>query len=161
MHAVRRLVATSLAALAAGVLALPAAAGARPAPRPVTITFWVPVKASDDDGRIVAFLFSGQWARISATGQADCNVNDNSEACTLDADGSDALAPTDWYAQGMRQFSLIGRVGDGPLVQLGTQPTQVSGSGAVRVTYNDLLGAYEDDGGGFLVKVTQCLLRCG
>lgn len=163
MNTARKLVATALGGACVAVLALPAAsASAAPDDNRSrsTVTYWAVVRADDDNGRVVATIGKGQWVKISAAGKADCNENDNSDACVFGADGTDALAPAHWLAPGLRQFSVVGKVGSGDAVQLGTEKAKLMGKGPVRVGYNDLLGAYEDNRGGFLVQITKCRWGC-
>jgi hypothetical protein len=162
MHTARRFAAAGLGAVALAALVPAASASAAPGDYKSrsTVTYWTVVRADDENGRAVAVLGKNQWVKIKAMGRADCNENDNSDACLFDADGRDAAAPDNWLAPGLRQFSLVGAVGDGDPVQLGTDRTKLRGKGEVRVAYNDLLGAYDDNRGGFLLKITKCRWGC-
>lgn len=177
MRIAKKLVATAVGTAAAAALALPAgAAGAAtvtagpadlaPAHHQhhrYTTTFWTIVRADDPDGRNSVNLHRGQWVKIEAVrGRADCNDNDNdnSDACVFDADGQDTAAPADWLAPGLDQFSLVGKVGEGHYKQLGTDRTKLTGRGTLNLAYNDLNGAYDDNRGGFLVKITKCVWGC-
>jgi hypothetical protein len=52
-------------------------------------------------------------------------------------------------------FSLIGKVGSGPAVQLGSAARTVSGSGRLYMAYND--NYYEDNTGGYTVTIQRCI----
>jgi hypothetical protein len=186
MNTARKLLATALGAATVGILALPAStASAVPVQagfashdrdgdrgdrgfstrdrdrRDRLVSYWTIVRADDEDGRVVANLREGQWAKVSAVrAWTDCNTEDDSDACRHGRDGADALAPADWLAPGLRQFSLVGAVGGGDFVQLGSERTKMTGTGPVALAYNDLIGGYDDNRGGFLVRVTKCRWAC-
>jgi len=52
-------------------------------------------------------------------------------------------------------FGLVGRVGNGPWVQVGTGPTTLSGTGALVFSVNDHYLLFGDNSGSFSVTVTQ------
>jgi hypothetical protein len=153
----RRLLAAATAgsALAGLVLAPGAAASSRPAVRLVT------VQAYDPNGTAVGLVLHGGKARVQAVrGRATCDYTDPTRRCVHNADGDPRTAATGFTAPRLRAFSLVGRVGDGPFVQLGTRPTTISGEGAVRLYYNDARGRYDDNEGAFVVKVAPCRRGC-
>ena len=51
-------------------------------------------------------------------------------------------------------FGLVGRVGNGPWVQVGTGPTTLSGTGALVFSVNDYYSTFWDNSGSFSVTVT-------
>jgi hypothetical protein len=53
-------------------------------------------------------------------------------------------------------YSLVGEAGSGPLTFIGVGPTAVRGPGELRLGYNDQLGLYFDNGGGFTVTIQTC-----
>ena len=49
-------------------------------------------------------------------------------------------------------------MGSGPLTFIGTGPVAVQGPGEQRLGYNDQIGDYSDNGGGFTVTIETCSL---
>ena len=96
-------------------------------------------------------LKDGQQVTVTATGtmcpwgNADC----------VGPDGNASWATTDsWYGgyllPGAPAWGLVGRVGNGPWVQVGSGPTTLSGTGEVVFAANDDL--FPDNTGNFVVS---------
>jgi hypothetical protein len=104
-------------------------------------------------------LAPGEVAVITATGTATCQTENPGVLCgNLDANGSGPATSTgspflDPNAPG---YSLVGQVSSGPLAFIGAGPTAVRGPGELRLGYNDTLGNYSDNGGGFTVTIVTC-----
>jgi hypothetical protein len=130
-----------------------------------TTTVYVPATAaptiSDMPGVDTGIeLAPGEGAMITATGTASCLAAEPDAPCDLGADGSvpapDISPP--FMAPGIPAYSLDGEVGSGPLTFIGTGPATVQGPGELRLGYNDEIGAYYDNGGGFTVTIETCSL---
>jgi hypothetical protein len=105
-------------------------------------------------------LAPGEGATITATGTASCLASLPDASCDLGPDGSvpaPAISPP-FMAPGIAAYSLDGEVGSGPLTFIGTGPVTVQGPGELRLGYNDEIGAYSDNGGGFTVTIDTCSL---
>jgi hypothetical protein len=93
---------------------------------------------------------------VTATGVASCG----SSPCTGGPAGvcpwwiPDCVAPAGLLVPGGKPFALYAQVGSGPPVFVGNGPTTLTGSGLLSFGYNDRLGTYGDNGGGFDVTVT-------
>jgi hypothetical protein len=106
-------------------------------------------------------LAPGEGALITATGMATCNArNPVSECVYLNADGGGSAvgASPPFMDPQAPAYSLTGEVGSGPLTFVGTGPVTVEGPGELRLGYNDELGDYYDNGGGFTVTIQTCTL---
>jgi hypothetical protein len=105
-------------------------------------------------------LAPGEGATITATGTASCLAAEPGASCDLGANGSvpapDISPP--FMAPGIPAYSLDGEVGSGPLTFIGTGPVTVLGPGELHLGYNDEIGAYYDNGGGFTVTIQTCSL---
>src|ERR1700734_374980 len=100
-------------------------------------------------------LAPGEGATITATGTASCLASDPDASCDLGPNGSvpaPAISPP-FMAPGIPAYSLDGEVGNGPLTFIGTGPVTVQGPGELLLGYNDEIGAYYDNGGGFPVTI--------
>jgi hypothetical protein len=115
-------------------------------------------------------LQSGQQVRISATGSAWCG-NYDANICG-NGNGPDGVGKTGdaveayvyntygidygrFTAGSLIAFSLIGKVGSGSALQLGSAARTVSGGGRLYLAYND--NYYEDNTGGFTVTIQRCV----
>jgi hypothetical protein len=110
-------------------------------------------------------LARGQVAVITATGTANCLIG--TATCTnLGPDGGQPLnVSTPFLDPNAPAYSLVGEAGSGPLAFIGTGPTTVRGPGELRLGYNDQIGSYVDNSGGFTVTIQTCSsvghkLRC-
>jgi hypothetical protein len=106
-------------------------------------------------------LASGEGAMITATGTASCNARDPISECVyLNANGggSGVGASPPFMDPDAPAYSLDGEVGSGPLIFVGTGPAIVQGPGELRLGYNDEIGDYFDNGGGFTVTIETCSL---
>ncbi|MGH3547531.1 MAG: hypothetical protein ACRDQU_05300 [Pseudonocardiaceae bacterium] len=111
------------------------------------------------------YLRPGQWAVIAVSGTATCTPDSNHakslHCLNADANGSPDIAGSDFLAPGLRKFSLVGKVGNGPLMFVGGGPPggwalaadNVTGPGPLRLGYNDEFKYYADNTGGFDVNI--------
>jgi len=118
-------------------------------------------------------LAPGQQVRISAGGTAYCGNTDvcgtgtgpdGKQGTTGDQQRAEVLAEYGidygpFEAPSLTAFSLIGRVGTGPVLQLGSATHTVAGSGVLMLAYNDNL--YSDNTGGYTVTVQRCTVVFG
>ena len=105
-------------------------------------------------------LGPGEAATITATGTASCLASLPDASCDLGPNGSvpaPAISPP-FMAPGIPAYSLDGEVGSGPLTFIGTGPASVQGPGELRLGYNDVVGEYYNNGGGFTVTIETCSL---
>jgi hypothetical protein len=110
-------------------------------------------------------LARGQVAVITATGTANCLTG--TATCTnLGPNGGQPLnVSTPFLDPNAPAYSLVGEAGSGPLAFIGTGPTTMRGPGELRLGYNDQIGSYVDNSGGFTVTIQTCSpvghkLRC-
>jgi hypothetical protein len=109
-------------------------------------------------------LAPGEAAMITATGTASCTIKNLSYPCQgLDANGDGAgtiagAANPPFMDPNAPAYSLVGEVGDGPLTFVGTGPITLEGPGELLLGYNDEIGDYSDNGGGFTVTIQTCSL---
>ena len=106
-------------------------------------------------------LAPGEVAVITATGTATCAAENPTAACgNLDANGNGSAAGASpaFFDPNAPADSLVGEVGSGPLTFIGVGATTVQGPGELRLGYNDQLGEYYDNGGGFTVTIQACWL---
>jgi hypothetical protein len=106
-------------------------------------------------------LAAGEGAMITATGTATCQVSPPDPACdnlTANGSGSAVSNPGSFMDPSAPAFSLDGEVGSGALTFIGTGPTTVQGPGELRLGYNDVIGEYYNNGGGFTVTIETCSL---
>jgi hypothetical protein len=110
-------------------------------------------------------LARSEVAVINATGTADCL--EGTATCTnLGPNGGQPLnVSTPFFDQNAPAYSLVGEAGSGPLTFVGAGPTTVRGPGELRLGYNDQIGSYSDNSGGFTVTIQTCSpvrhkLRC-
>lgn len=99
-------------------------------------------------------LESGQSVTVTATG-AVCPFG-NSIVC-VGPDGEPSIDTTQsayggFVLPGAPAWGLVGRVGNGPWVQVGSGPTTLSGSGVLEFAVNDDL--FTDNTGSFTVTVS-------
>ena len=111
-------------------------------------------------------LARGEVAIINATGTANCLTG--TATCTnLGPNGGQPLnVSTPFFDPNAPAYSLVGEAGGGPLTFVGAGPTTVRGPGELRLEYNDQIGSYSDNSGGFTVTIQACSdaghkLRCG
>jgi hypothetical protein len=112
-------------------------------------------------------LARGQVAVINATGTANCRTGTGTATCTnLGPDGGRPLnVSTPFFDPNAPAYGLVGEAGSGPLAFIGAGPTTVRGPGELRLGYNDQIGSYSVDSGGFRVTIQTCSpvghqLRC-
>jgi hypothetical protein len=110
-------------------------------------------------------LARGEVAVINATGTANCL--EGTATCTnLGPNGGEPLnVSTPFLDPNAPAYSLVGEVGRRPLTFIGAGPTAVRGPGELRLGYNDQIGSYSDNSGGFTVTIQTCSpvghkLRC-
>lgn len=101
-------------------------------------------------------VLNGQSVTVTATGTV-CITNWG--YCT-DPDGDPSVDTTQtgfggFVLPGAPAYGLVGRVGDGPWVQVGSGPTQLSGSGDLVFAVND--DYFRDNSGYFTVTVSGTL----
>jgi hypothetical protein len=58
-------------------------------------------------------------------------------------------------APDLPSFSLVGRLGSGPWIAIGAGPTTLNGNGELILAFNDWIGTYYNNSGGFQVTVTS------
>jgi hypothetical protein len=113
-------------------------------------------------------LASGEVAVITATGTASCAAGNPTGLCVYlspNGQGPGAGAAPAFFDPNAPAYSLVGEAGSGPLTFIGVGETTVQGPGELRLEYNDQLGLYFDNGGGFTVSIQICSpvghkLRC-
>jgi hypothetical protein len=101
-------------------------------------------------------LASDEVAVITATGTASCAVGNPTGLCVfLSPNGGEsaASAAPPFFDPNAPAYSLVGEAGSGPLAFIGVGATTVQGPGELRLEYNDQLGLYFDNGGGFTVTI--------
>jgi hypothetical protein len=103
-------------------------------------------------------LARGEVAVLNATGTANCL--EGTATCTnLGPNGGEPLnRSTPFFDPNAPAYSLVGEVGSGPLTFIGVGPTVVRGPGRLRLEYNDQIGSYSDNGGGFTITIQTCSL---
>jgi len=130
-----------------------------------TTTVYVPATAAPTSSDLPGvdtgiYLAPGQAAMITATGTASCLAAEPDASCDLGPDGSVPAPATNppYMDTNAPAYSLDGEVGSGPLTFVGTGPVTVQGPGELRLGYNDIIGDYSDNGGGFTVTIQTCSL---
>jgi hypothetical protein len=105
-------------------------------------------------------LAPGEGAMITATGTATCTQGVDPACNNVDANGGGSAAGQSppFMDPNAPAFSLDGEVGSGPLTFIGTGPASVQGPGELRLGYNDVVGEYYNNGGGFTVTIETCSL---
>jgi hypothetical protein len=101
-------------------------------------------------------LAPDEIAVITATGTASCAVGNPTGLCVFlspNGGGSAASAAPPFFDPNAPAYSLVGEVGSGPLAFIGVGATTVQGPGELRLGYNDQVGLYFDNGGGFTVTI--------
>lgn len=141
---------TLVGAVAALVLATQAT-GARPAPVTKSYVVGSLTVPGVSTGLV---LEAGQYVKVTATG-AMCPWGDVFDYC-VGPDGNASWATTDsWYGgyllPGAPAWGLVGRVGNGPWIHVGSGPTTLSGTGELVFAANDDL--FPDNTGNFVVNV--------
>ena len=101
-------------------------------------------------------LRTGQSVTVTATG----SVCPHDLAFCVGPDGDPSIDTTHseyggWVLPGAPAYGLVGRVGDGPWVQVGSGPTTLSGSGDLVFAVNDEYGAFGDNSGSFTVTISS------
>jgi hypothetical protein len=99
-------------------------------------------------------VLDGDGVTVTATGSV---CPSNNLAC-VGPDGNPAIDTTQssfggFLLPGAPAWGLVGRVGSGPWVHVGSGPTALSGTGALQFAVNDDL--YSDNRGSFLVTVVS------
>jgi hypothetical protein len=106
-------------------------------------------------------LAAHEVAVITAAGAASCAAGNPTGLCVYlspNGQGPGTGASPPFFDQNAPAYSLVGEVGSGPLTFIGVGPTTVQGPGELRLEYNDQLGLYFDNGGGFTVTIQTCSL---
>jgi hypothetical protein len=104
-------------------------------------------------------LAPDEVAVITATGTASCAAGDPTGLCVYlspNGGGSATGAAPAFFDPNSPAYSLVGEAGTGPLAFIGAGATTVQGPGELRLEYNDQLGLYFDNGGGFTVTIQTC-----
>jgi hypothetical protein len=110
-------------------------------------------------------LARGEVAVVNATGTANCQPGP-ATCAHLGPNGGQALSVSPPFLDpNAPAYSLVGEAGSGPLAFIGAGPTTVRGPGELRLGYNDQLGSYSGNSGGFTVTIQTCSrvghkLRC-
>lgn len=122
-----------------------------------TTTVSVEVPANSETGVLAVTLASGDRVTVTASGVAQTNPGfPVTGPDGLYPDGGSGpcpfgefpcLAPT-------RASALIGRVGTGEWTYVGNGPTVLTGTGDVRLAYNDAPGFFGDNSGGYAAVLT-------
>jgi hypothetical protein len=104
---------------------------------PVTITTFV-VSGSAGPGVSTGLVLDGDAVTVTATG----TVCPNAGGVCAEPDGDPAVDTTrsahgGFPAPGEPAWGLVGRVGTGPWLQVGSGPTTISGTGVVELAVND------------------------
>jgi hypothetical protein len=106
-------------------------------------------------------LAADEEAVISATGAATCAAGNPTGLCVYlspNGQGPGTGAAPPFFDPSAPAYSLVGEAGSGPLTFIGVGETAVRGPGELRLEYNDQLGLYFDNGGGFTVTIQTCSL---
>jgi hypothetical protein len=101
-------------------------------------------------------LAADEVAVITATGTASCAAGNPTGLCVYlapNGGGSATGAAPAFFDPNAPAYSLVGEAGSGPLAFIGAGATTVQGPGELRLEYNDQLGLYFDNGGGFTVTI--------
>jgi hypothetical protein len=105
------------------------------------------------------FLKKNHSVEITATGEA-CGqvVGENDCLSPYGPDGNGSTVPDIWPYNnapwvGGPAYALVGKVGDQP-VFIGAGPTMVSGTGELRLAFND--DKVDDNAGGYHVTISMC-----
>ena len=101
-------------------------------------------------------LAPDEVAVITATGTATCAAGNPTGLCVYlgpVGGGSATGAAPAFFDPNAPAYSLVGEAGTGPLAFVGVGATAVQGPGELRLEYNDQLGLYFDNGGGFTVTI--------
>ena len=104
-------------------------------------------------------LASDEEAVIAATGAATCAAGNPTGLCVYlspNGQGPGTGAAPPFFDPNAPAYSLVGEAGRGPLTFIGVGETAVRGPGELRLEYNDQLGLYFDNGGGFTVTIQTC-----
>jgi len=104
-------------------------------------------------------LAADEVAVITATGTASCAAGNPTGLCVYlgpDGEGSPTGAVPAFFDPNAPAYSLVGEAGRGPLAFIGAGATTVRGPGELRLGYNDQLGLYFDNDGGFSVTIQTC-----
>ena len=104
-------------------------------------------------------LAPDEAAVITATGTASCAAGNPTGLCGYlgpNGAGSATGAAPAFFDPNAPAYSLVGEAGRGPVAFIGAGPTTVRGPGELRLEYNDQLGLYFDNGGGFTVTIQTC-----
>jgi hypothetical protein len=98
-------------------------------------------------------LAPDEVAVITAIGTADCRKA--TATCTnLGPNGGQPLnTSTPFLDPNAPAYSLVGEIGNGPLTFIGVGATTVQGPGELRLSYNDQIGSYYDNSGGFIATI--------
>jgi hypothetical protein len=106
-------------------------------------------------------LTADELAVISATGAATCAAGNPTGLCVYlspNGQGPGTGAAPPFFDPHAPAYSLVGEAGRGPLTFIGVGETAIRGPGELRLEYNDQLGLYFDNGGGFTVAIQTCSL---
>ena len=144
---------TLVGAVAALLLAV-LAPGAQSAPQPNSFVVGSLTVPGVSTGLV---LTDGQQVKVTATGSM-CPWGDANPYC-VGPDGDASWPTTDsWYGgyllPGAPAWGLVGRVGNGPWVQVGSGPTTLTGTGELVFAVNDDL--FPDNTKNFVANVTSC-----
>ena len=104
-------------------------------------------------------LAADEAAVITASGTASCAAGNPTGLCGYlgpNGAGSATGAAPAFFDPNAPAYSLVGEAGRGPLTFIGVGETTVRGPGELRLEYNDQLGLYFDNGGGFTVAIQTC-----
>jgi hypothetical protein len=104
-------------------------------------------------------LAPDEVAVITATGTASCAAGNPTGLCVYlspNGQGPGTGASPPFFDPSAPAYSLVGEAGSGPLAFIGVGATTVQGPGELRLEYNDQLGLYFDNGGGFTVMIQTC-----
>jgi hypothetical protein len=105
---------------------------------------------------------------ITATGTASSAAGNPTGLCVYlspNGGGSATGAAPAFFDPNAPAYSLVGEAGSGRVTFIGAGPTTVRGPGELRLGYNDQIGSYSDNSGGFTVTIQTCWpvrhkLRC-
>lgn len=105
----------------------------------------------------VAIAASGCISFANGCGDA-CLSNPDGLNCMTGVDYSDQeCVPACFLCTGEQQFSLVGRIGNGPCFVIGSEkliPAASHDAGMLSIAYNDRVGYYGDNLGSFTVSIT-------